>query len=196
MKKTILKFNMVVAVIAMMLFATSCIKTQSGVDKDELKEIVTEAIHSVSTIETDSVSSATVVFKGVESEGDDGLHKVQLVAIIFGTVTGALIIILPVFLICYFIYRRRTIRYRIIEKAIENNVQLPSEFYKGEEARPRRSRLQSALVWIAWGVGIILFLLIADGTDGIGFGIIPILVGIAKLITYIVEDRKKPEDVE
>ena len=39
MKKTILKFNMVVAVIAMMLLATSCIKTQSGVDKDELREI-------------------------------------------------------------------------------------------------------------------------------------------------------------
>lgn len=196
MKKTILKFNMVVAVIAMMLLATSCIKTQSGVDKDELKEIVTEAIHSVSTIETDSVSSSTVVFKGVESDADVDFHRVQLVAIIFGTVTGALIIILPVFLICYFIYRRRTIRYRIIEKAIENNVQLPTEFYKAEDARPRRSRLQSALVWIAWGVGIITFLLIADGTDGIGFGIIPILVGIAKLITYVVEDRKKPEDVE
>ena len=70
MKKTILKFNMVVAVIAMMLLATSCIKTQSGVDKDELREIVTEAIHSVSTIETDSVSSSTVVFKGVESDAD------------------------------------------------------------------------------------------------------------------------------
>ena len=42
MKKTILKFNMMVAVIAMMLLATSCIKTQSGVDKDELKEIVSE----------------------------------------------------------------------------------------------------------------------------------------------------------
>lgn len=194
MKKSILKLNMIVAIIALMLLATSCIKTQSGIDRNELKEIVTEAMHSASMVESDSISSSTVVFKGVESDSDS--HKVQLVAIIFGTLTGAMIIILPVFLICYFIYRRRTIRYRIIEKAIENNIQLPTEFYKGEEARPRRSRLQSALVWIAWGVGIITFLLIADGKDGIGFGIIPILVGTAKLITYIVEDRKKPGDVE
>ena len=100
-------------------------------------------------------------------------------------------------LIVFFIIRGITIRQRehnkLIEKAIECNYPLPDDFFKAPKRH--RSRLQSALVWIAWGVGIISFCLIMSNDTVYAIGLIPLLVGIAKLITYFVEDRKK-EDAE
>lgn len=96
-------------------------------------------------------------------------------------------------LIVFFIIRGITIRKRehnkLIEKAIECNYPLPDDFFKAPKRH--RSRLQSALVWIAWGVGIISFCLIMSNGTVYAIGLIPLLVGIAKLITYFVEDRKK-----
>ena len=50
-------------------------------------------------------------------------------------------------------------------------------------------------MWLAWGVGIIAFCLIVSGAKDTVFaiGFIPLLVGVAKLITYFVEDRKKDD---
>ena len=98
-------------------------------------------------------------------------------------------------LIVFFIIRGITSRQRehnkLIEKAIECNYPLPNDFFKAP--KQSKSRLQSALVWLAWGVGIIAFCLIVSGAKDTVFaiGFIPLLVGVAKLITYFVEDRKK-----
>lgn len=117
-------------------------------------------------------------------------YTIQIIAIIGGLLTGVLIFTLPIFFICYFIYRKRTIRYRIAEKAIEKNMTLPESFFMVPEA-DKKSRLQSGLVWIGWGLGLICLFAVCGSVKTAMIGLIPLFVGAAKLITYFVEDRKK-----
>jgi uncharacterized membrane protein HdeD (DUF308 family) len=117
-------------------------------------------------------------------------YTIQIVAVIGGLLTGVLIFTLPIFFICYFIYRKRTIRYRIAEKAIEKNMTLPESFFAIPEAE-KKSRLQSGLVWIGWGLGLICLFAVCGSIKTAMIGLIPLFVGVAKLITYFVEDRKK-----
>lgn len=115
-------------------------------------------------------------------------HTLSKIAVIGGLLTGVVIFTLPIFFICYFIYRKRTIRYRIAEKAIEKNMTLPESFFQVED---KKSRLQSGLVWIGWGLGLICLFLVCGSIKTAMIGLIPLFVGIAKLITYFVEDRNK-----
>lgn len=100
-------------------------------------------------------------------------------------------------LIVFFIIRGITSRQRehnkLIEKAIENNYPLPDNFF--DTPKRHKSRLQSSLVWLAWGIGTMGFFYIVDPTEtAYSIGLIPLLVGVAKLITYFVEDRKKESE--
>ncbi len=117
-------------------------------------------------------------------------HTLSIIAIIGGLLTGVIIFTLPIFFICYFIYRKRTIRYHIAEKAIEKNMTLPESFFAISEA-DKKSRLQSGLVWIGWGLGLMCLFLVCGSIKTAMIGLIPLFVGIAKLITYFVEDRNK-----
>lgn len=125
-----------------------------------------------------------------DHEEDMMEYALSIVAVIGGLLTGILIFVLPIFFICYFIYRKRTIRYRIAEKAIEKNMTLPDSFFAIPEA-DKKSRLQSGLVWIGWGLGLICLFLVCSSIKTAMIGLIPLFVGVAKLITYFVEDRKK-----
>ena len=100
-------------------------------------------------------------------------------------------------LIVFFIIRGITSRQRehnkLIEKAIENNYPLPDNFF--DAPKRHKSRLQSSLVWLAWGIGTMGFFYIVDPTEtAYSIGLIPLLVGAAKLITYFIEDRKKERE--
>lgn len=100
-------------------------------------------------------------------------------------------------LIVFFIIRGITSRQRehnkLIEKAIENNYPLPDKFF--DAPKRHKSSLQSSLVWLAWGIGTMGFFYIVDPTEtAYSIGLIPLLVGVAKLITYFVEDHKKESE--
>ena len=120
-----------------------------------------------------------------ESEG------IFILAIVFiAIVTPFASIVLIIFFAIRGITSRQRERNKLIEKAIDNNYPLPDNFFISQKSP--RTRLQSALVWIAWGVGVVAFFLIVDPTvTAYSLGLIPLLVGAAKLITYFIEDRKK-----
>ena len=120
-----------------------------------------------------------------ESEG------IFILAIVFiAIVTPFASIVLIIFFAIRGITSRQRERNKLIEKAIDNNYPLPDNFFISQKSP--RTRLQSALVWLAWGVGVVAFFLIVDPTvTAYSLGLIPLLVGAAKLITYFIEDRKK-----
>ena len=121
-----------------------------------------------------------------ESEG------IFIIIIVFiAIVTPFASIVLIIFFAIRGITSRQRERNKLIEKAIECNYPLPNEFFKAPIQH--KSRLQSALVWLAWGIGIISFFLIMSNDTVYAIGLIPTLVGIAKLITYFVEDRKNED---
>lgn len=122
--------------------------------------------------------------------GLDGDNVVEIIAVIliFGT---PFLISLALFSVWYKIKRDRN---RVIEIAIRNNVRIDPMIFS--DYKTPRTRLHSALVWMACGAGIILFFICVEAEEAIGLGGVPLFVGIAKLITYFVEDRKQRPQTE
>lgn len=208
--KSFLKLS-ILALFCASLFIPSVASAQSSLQSKA--QNISEAISTLS----DSMDSIVISLDSInaQQEGIDNNSKewynlekarlnhtedmmqyyVGIIAIIVGCAMIIIICISPIFIICYFIYRKRTVRYRIIEKAIENKVELPekvlAELETSTNERQAKSPFESAMVWIAWGVGIFLFFNICDNNELAGLCIIPLLVGVAKLATYFIEQRNK-----
>ena len=148
----------------------------------------TDSTIKINTPKNDKKTEITII------QGHNDGEKFGVVLVVFSALIAPFVCAL---LIVFFILRGITSRQRehnkLIEKAIECNYPLPNDFFNAP--KQSKSRLQSALVWLAWGIGIISFCLIMSNDTVYAIGLIPLLVGIAKLITYFVEDRKK-EDAE
>lgn len=147
----------------------------------------TDSIVKVNTPNNDKKAEITII-----QQSNDG-EDIGVTIVIFTAITMPFACIV---LIVFFIIRGITIGRRdhnkLIEKAIESNYPLPDNFFNAPKRT--KSRLQSGLVWLAWGLGIIsIFLIISDDTV-YAIGLIPLFVGVAKLITYFVEDRKKEDN--
>jgi len=56
-------------------------------------------------------------------------------------------------------------------------------------AKPPEATLKSGLVWIAVGVGLFVVILAAGGTRSVAVSAIPVLVGVALLVSYRLEKK-------
>ena len=164
----------------------------------ELAEINKNAKDSITTAIPDSSSSDSVVIITPDesakianisihqSNNDAGFWLVLIVLIAVVIPFASLVLII------FFALRAITSRQRehnkLIEIAIKSNYPLPDNFFS--KPQTSHTRLQSALVWLACGIGTIAFFLVIFDDALYAIGIIPLLIGIAKLITYFVEDRK------
>lgn len=98
---------------------------------------------------------------------------------------------LPVFIvgmILLFRYRRDRLLHSTIEKMIEKGVPIPTELFDA----PRRSRadLRRGVFWIALGTGALVYLKATHSEDWLG-GLIPLLIGIAYLVMWRIEQGKR-----
>ena len=55
--------------------------------------------------------------------------------------------------------------------------------------KPPEATLRSGLVWIAIGVGLFIVILAASGTRSLAVSAIPILIGIALIVSYRLEKK-------
>jgi hypothetical protein len=90
-------------------------------------------------------------------------------------------------------YLRHTVqRHQTLRAMVEKGMQIPPELL-GQGQRPPSPRrdLRRGILLICFGLGIALFLIVADGEEGAGLGLIPILVGIGYLIVAALETRRE-----
>jgi len=88
------------------------------------------------------------------------------------------------------IMKRRAMEMDIYKKAIDKGLPVP-DF---KVAKTPERTLKSALVWIAVGIGFSLVVLTSQEYEGIGVCSIPILIGIALIISYKIEKNAERED--
>lgn len=182
--------------------------------QNALKEVLkAEQINISDTILSLSSSNNAVSIKGLESDTIADSTKVTIRPIyvevyassgldiegeeIVGMIAVILIFSTPIlvfFFLFRFLYKVKSDRNRVIEFAIKNNAKIDSGIFS--DYKTPRTRLHSALVWMAWGVGIMVFFCCVGADVVIGLGAVPLFVGIAKLITYFVEDRKQQSEIE
>lgn len=115
--------------------------------------------------------------------------SVCAITTVVGIFLGPVLIVIA---ICVAILRGRRQRNQIIYEAMIHNYQLPDEFYR---KAPKERRLQNGIAYIAWSVGLFIFFIMVNCDAIAMLMIIPFILGIGRLISYILENRKK-QDVD
>lgn len=100
---------------------------------------------------------------------------------------------LAVLWICLYYKRANMLdKYRVISESIDKGVQLPDTFYnngKNPGVYRRNKDLKGGMMWIAIGVFGIIFFSVVSSEEMIAICTLPVLVGIVKIISAIIENR-------
>lgn len=92
-----------------------------------------------------------------------------------------------VWIVLYYRRERERDKYRILEKAIEHNRQLPAVLYHSVQKNIIQ-KIQSGICWIGVGITFIIFFICIDEAVW-SIGIIPIFIGIAQIAMFIVQTK-------
>ncbi|MCP4581369.1 MAG: hypothetical protein GY839_07100 [candidate division Zixibacteria bacterium] len=121
----------------------------------------------------------------------DGLVPITIVAIVFTTCAAVAIALI------FAVLKKRRIEIDAYKAAVEKGLPVPEFKIKTRERSPI-STLKAALVWIAVGAGLIIPTFLAAFEDGdygvLAFSTIPIFIGIALVISYVVEKKEREKE--
>lgn len=201
------KHLLILATLAAALLGAVMQSCSDDSERTRSVEIVDEAdisdIHSLAqeminkgkdvSLSYDSINSLTVMTITPPQNsnafvGEVGDNIVALTAVVLALSMPAIVTVLVFMLIFRYLRRRKLDRYKVMEYAIDHGMQLPDSFYLAEEGRNTNTP-RSAIVWIGWGLAIIVFFLCADMEPLASFGLIPLFIGVARGVTYIINRR-------
>jgi len=186
-----------------LLISTGCVRHNDSL-KSELEECLNEALATINdssfqkiVIESIEADSKYDVSAGVPQYEKPGVVKVDIhidrnqpddwfvgyVALI-AVAMGPLVPIAIVFIICYFIFKSKRDRNRLIATAMQQGYNLPAEFLVPRQVP--KFRLQSAINYIAWGIGLFVFFQAEGAAEVASLTLIPIIIGLGKLIAYCI----------
>ena len=149
-------------------------------EKDKIKSALNEIEEG---IEIDIASNSRGFFDAI----------VAIVAISF--TLGLPIIVIAIIL--YYKHRKRRQRDALIEKFINSGKDVPAELLASWELHPDSSdsRLHQAIKLTAVSLGLYLFLHFSVGTDIALIAVIPLFLGIARLIIWKISQKSGPQNI-
>ena len=149
-------------------------------EKDKIKSALNEIEEG---IEIDIASNSRGFFDAI----------VAIVAISF--TLGLPIIVIAIIL--YYKHRKRRQRDALIEKFINSGKDVPAELLASWELYPDSSdsRLHQAIKLTAVSLGLYLFLHFSVGTDIALIAVIPLFLGIARLIIWKISQKSGPQNI-
>ena len=98
-------------------------------------------------------------------------------------------VLLAVVAAFWFRFRRYKTLHETLRIMAEKGVPIPPELLNPAEPRRSQRGLRSGLVWLAIGIGAMTYFLIEDHNKW-PLALIPLLVGIAFVVSWVVADRK------
>ncbi|MDE6524732.1 MAG: hypothetical protein K2L66_04140 [Paramuribaculum sp.] len=193
---------------AMMSSCESDNRTDFEAMRQQMRSELTEQIRDElqTTLMFDSIGSTPIYISPSVEIGDprskvDGFREVSKMIAVFLPFVFVLVLVWMLLN-----YRRKNLlaKYRLIEYAIEKGNPLPDAFYNnglvartstvmesvargGRVYRIDSHRLTNALIWIGVGIVGFIFFLVVDVKPMACLLLLPVFVGIAKLISYLSE---------
>ena len=146
------------------------------------------------------------VSNAIQSIQNNGGNAGGFAATIFDGIENVLIPVVgiasPFIMVCIIIYviasnatKRRQRKYDMVEKAIENGVEIPEYVFREapekDDAKTGKSTLNNAVILIAVGIAVTLFFIINGDYEVAALSSVILLLGIGKLIVYILDARSK-----
>lgn len=189
----------------------------AGSTLDRLKSLQVDSTVAI-TVKTDSLAQ-TVIISTANNDADDeldsdrmeeaanGLAEAFTVSPLRTVVKGIIAILviacpfvfvlLLVLMILRYVTSRNRERNRLIEMAVREHYQLPDEFYRSERdyyMGPRR--LSSGIIWLGFGIAYLLFWIACDSLEMASLAAIPIFVGVARIVIYLIGKRNSSQQPE
>lgn len=144
--------------------------------EDQIVRIVEKAINTnIGNLDKDETNSTRFV----------GTVLFLVIALPTLITFGALVLI--VFFSTKHRKEREKARYDLYLKSMEAGQPLPEKFF--EEPVKKSSNLKRGAIWLAVGLGVVIFGLFVEESSLMGLGAIPTFVGLAYLLVYFIERR-------
>lgn len=132
------------------------------------------------------------LYVNVSVEADSDNEEIWIVILPFvATMLAFLSPLAFIFIVCYFIHKSKRDRNMVIVDAMAKGYTLPDSFYNKPERRPH---LQPAVNYLAWSTGFFAFFAISDYMKAAMLALIPFIIGIGKLATYLMAVRKEKNE--
>lgn len=179
-----------VAVSALLISGCNRESSRNQMTNEVIEQIRSEIAAEISKVNTDSLSDRVIYIQPtvVNEQSSSKVFNPALLIPICGIVIPFAAVISLFWVVLHYRRSRQRDKYKLIEYSIRNGQPLPDSFYLSE--RPRKNRLQSGIVWLGVGVALIVWGLADSDNDTVAIEIIPLFVGIARIITYFIDDRK------
>lgn len=161
-----------------------------NIHADQLTESVVYNVADTLVSDDDDEVTAEIdsVFENISSRQQSTVKTITRGIVgVFAIVVPFAFIILLIWLIFRYSTSRNRERNKLIEMSIRERVPLPDAFYKSEQkyyTGPKR--LGSGIIWIGVGVAFTAFFACAGSDEMSMLGIIPMFVGIARIVVYFV----------
>lgn len=191
-----------------LLISTGCVNQNDSLESKQLKNDLEECLNDALTTINDS-NFQKIVIESIEADSEynvsagmpqyekPGVVKVDIhidrnqskdwfvgYAALITVVSGSIIPIAIVFIICLFIFKSKRDRNQLIATAMQHGYNLPTEFLLPRQ-KPR-VRLQSAITYLAWGIGLLVYFQAGRWKNVSALMLIPIIIGLGKLIAYSI----------
>lgn len=128
-------------------------------------------------------------------KNDDVLNILREFAIPVVAITTVFsTILISIFLLLFFPWKKQRAKYRLMEKAIESGRDIPADFFQDHNVK--RSSMESSFIIIGTGLGILVLAFCIKEEVLIGISAIVLFAGIGKLAAYLIEKKKKDSTTE
>lgn len=215
---TSFKTTMIILVTAILSFVATPAKSYAGNALEKARQMKERTVATVSKVnekisdcDADSLQKIVVLKTGAsetaeeaaEEDEDPGIDVgkiavdaadstdiVAIVAIITSVAVPFAALILIIYVVCRSFTVRKRMKYDLIMRAIDAGHPLPPEFYMTDGPR-NKNKLQSGIVWIGWGVALIILGLMRNGSFMIAAGMIPTFIGLSRLAVFYLEQKNE-----
>ena len=150
-----------------------------------VREEVGNAVHGIQNNGGNAGGFAATIFNGIE----------DVLIPVVGIASPFIMVCIIIYVIASNATKRRQRKYEMVEKAIESGVEIPEYVFREapekDDEKPAKSALNSAVILIAVGIAVTLFFTIKENYDVAALSSVILLLGIGKLIVYILDARSK-----
>lgn len=139
--------------------------------------------------------TATLKIEGLDRLGELSNSHSAMMGEFIGLVAVILIFGTPVIIVLA-VLRHRANRQRMVNEMVlklaDKGQPIPPELFV--EPVRRKSDLRSGMTLVGVGVGLMGFFYFSGGEEGIGIGLIPLMIGVGQLISWKIEQSRKDRD--
>ena len=185
---------LVCAVISVASLSGCTISTSSGgLDESDQKMIKDQIRAELAEMPSfDSIASTPIIVSPTITVRDGIRDSVRDIVKMFVICIPFLFTIAVLWLVLHYKRINMLSKYNLINLSLEKGTPLPDSFFTGgknPDKVQRRKQLNNGMMWIAFGISGIIFCFVGGAEEPCAMCIFPVLVGIAKIISYCIDNK-------